>query len=117
MIQGRNAGDETSFSSANGQEALTLNSSGSLAAITGGIKIVNGSLTLDNTATNLVNRVADNQAITLDQGIFQFTSNTTTASTETVGTLVSDAGLNQFRAPTWSSTRPLRSTMAGLTTK
>ena len=34
----------------------------------------------------------------MDQGVFQFTSNTTTASSETVGTFTADAGFDHIRA-------------------
>ena len=77
-----------------GVGATTLSGNGTLPAQSGftvgawgGSTNAGPSLLLDNTATNLGTRLADAQVIHSNAGVIQFTTNASTASSETVGSL------------------------------
>lgn len=76
---------------------ITLAGSGALSALSPGSTITlerRSSLNIDNTVTNLTDRIHDDAEIILRNSYLHFTSNAASATTETIGTLTSDIGIN-----------------------
>jgi fibronectin-binding autotransporter adhesin len=114
LVQGANGLATGAFNTLGGQAVLTLNSNGSILNATGPLQLTNGQLTIDDSATNLTNRIADGQVIRLNQGTIQFTINTAGGSSETVGQLDSSSGFNFLRMNSASATQGTTLTMASL---
>ncbi len=72
--------------------SLTLNGNGSLAA--GSSYDFTGTVTLDNSGTNVTNRLNDTAAVTLRGGNFILTGNASAASSETIGAVTATNGFN-----------------------
>ncbi|MDZ7618091.1 MAG: autotransporter-associated beta strand repeat-containing protein, partial [Patescibacteria group bacterium] len=76
---------------------LNLTGSGALSALSSGKTLSlerRGSLHLDNTATNVANRISDNAEIVMRNGYLHVTTNASAATTEQFGTLTSRSGVN-----------------------
>ena len=76
---------------------LTLTGNGALSALSSGKTISlerRGSLHLDNTATNVANRISDNAEIVMRNGYLHIATNASAATTENLGTLTARSGIN-----------------------
>src|SRR5262249_32848225 len=81
----------------------TLNNNGTITGIAGStgsggaLLMRNAQLTIDDTVVNNTNRISDTQVITMNQSAIQFNANSGIGSTEKVGVVNLNSGLNQFR--------------------
>jgi autotransporter-associated beta strand protein len=115
LVQTATGATSGAFLTGGGNSVLTLNGNGSILNSTGTLQFTNAQLTIDNSSTNLADRISNSQNISLNQSIIQFTVNGgAVPTTETVGTVTLSSGFDQFRMSAVVSAQNTQFTMASL---